>query len=114
MLIERHITLVFAAISAVLVLPQHASAPPPARTGVLLGAGIGALETWGGAIVASDHPVCAARVLGIGLWSLVALGLSGAVLCAALHSPGGWHRAAFAVAAVLPIAGPVAVLLRKK
>lgn len=112
---ERQVSVAFAAVGAALVVPQYLAMyhDQNAAPGVSLaiGAVLGALGVLLGSLLAADHDARVVQVLGVGFWILIALGLSDAALLGALHSPGWTGQVVFGLSALLPLIGPLLVLV---
>jgi hypothetical protein len=115
---ERPIALACAGIAIALVAPEYLTltraAPAPPGLGLVAGAILGGLGVYGGSFMAAEREARVTRVLAFGFWILLALGLSGALFLAALQSPGWGPRLFFGLGGVLPLVGPVAILIRKE
>jgi hypothetical protein len=113
---ERPVSIALTTLGAVFVIPGcfsifHHHATPGA--GLFFGALLGAFGTLLGSLLSTWHPARLGRALGMVFWTLIALAFSGATLFGAWHSATWAGRALFGVSSVLPLAGPILVLIRR-
>ena|SRR3989475_236692 len=114
---ERQIAIAFTGVAAALVIPEYLALshhqPAAPGVGLVVGAVLGALGVFGGSLMAAGHPARSARALGFGLWIVVGLAFSGAVLTGAVHSASWGRRVVFGLAGLLPLVGPIVLLARR-